>query len=244
MKRKLLIITTYTLLLGALCALVGFATLDAKTHKVESIDITINDPLNSIFLSEARVRAHLDEFGSLIGLKIETLPLRELHEHLENIPSVKEASVHTTLSGELKITLTQRMPVVRVHPQQGPDFYIDEEGLALPLDQLKSERVPIIHARDISEAMPAVEFLKKVEGDEFWSALIDQIIVDESGKITVLPRIGAPLFLGSELEPVDQKRNLLTFYREHVKTGNLKKYNKIDLSYADQVIATKYAHLN
>ena len=127
---------------------------------------------------------------------------------------------------------------------QGPDFYIDEEGLAMPLDQLNSARVPIIHARDIAEAMPAVDFLAKVEGDVFWESLIDQILVDASGKITILPRIGAPLFLGSELEPLDQKRNLLTFYKEHIKTGNLKKYRKIDLSYADQVIATKYAHLN
>lgn len=244
MKRKILAITTYTLLIGALSALVSFATIDAKSHKIEAIDITINDPQNSIFLSEARVRAHLDEYGTLIGLNISDLPLHEIHQHLENIPSVKEASVYTTLSGELNITLTQRMPVVRVHPQQGPDYYIDEDGLALPLDQLKSERVPIVHARDLNEAMSAVKFLEKVEGDDFWNALIDQIIVEGSGKLTILPRIGAPLFLGSELEPIDQKRNLLTFYREHVKTGNLKKYTKIDLSYADQVIATKYAHLN
>lgn len=244
MKTKILAITTYVLLLGALSALVSFATIDSQTHKVESIDITINDPLNSIFLSEARVRTHLDEFGTLINLNIETLPLREIHKHLENIPSVKEASIHPTLKGELKITLTQRKPIVRVHPKQGPDFYIDEDGLALPLDRLNSARVPVIHARDINEAKPAVEFLAKVEGDEFWGALIDQIIVDSSGKLTVFPRIGAPLFLGSELEPIDQKRNLLTFYKEQVKSGNLKKYKKIDLSYADQVIATKYSHLN
>lgn len=244
MKKTILAITAYTLLFGALGALVGFATLDSATHKVESIEITINDPLNSIFLSETRVRAHLDEFGPLIGLNIETLPLREIHQHLENIPSVKIAAIHPNLKGELKITLTQRMPVVRVHPKQGPDFYIDEEGLALPLDVLHSARVPIIHARNITDAKPAVDFLKKVEGDEFWNALTDQILVDESGKLTVLPRIGAPLFLGSELEPEELKRNLLTFYKEHVKSGNLKKYSKIDLSYADQVIATKYAHLN
>ena len=244
MKRTIFAITAYVFLIGALSALVSFATLDSKAQKVSSIDITINDPLNSIFLSEARVRAHLDEFGTLMGLNIETLPLRDIHQNLENIPSVKDASIYPSLDGELVITLTQRRPVVRVHPMQGPDFYIDEEGLAMPLDQLNSARVPIIHARDIAEAMPAVDFLAKVEGDVFWESLIDQILVDASGKITILPRIGAPLFLGSELEPLDQKRNLLTFYKEHIKTGNLKKYRKIDLSYADQVIATKYAHLN
>jgi cell division protein FtsQ len=89
-----------------------------------------------------------------------------------------------------------------------------------------------------------VKFLDEVKGDVFWASLIDQIIVEPSGDIVLLPRLGAPIFIGSEQEVDHQKKNLITFYREQVKTGNLKKYTRIDLSYKDQVIATRYAHLN
>ena len=51
-------------------------------------------------------------------------------------------------------------------------------------------------------------------------------------------------FLGGDLNVDEQKKNLITFYREQVRTGNLKNYTRIDLSYRDQVIATRYAHIN
>lgn len=244
MKYKILKIAFSLLLSAGIIALVSLATLESANSKVESIEITITDAENSLFLNPLRVRAHLDSYGQLLGIHEDKLPLQELHDHLKLIPSVRKASIYPTLSGELNIVLTQKRPQVRVHPEEGPDFYIDELGLAMPLDPVHSDRVPIIHAKDINEAGVGLKFLDKVKGDVFWASLIDQIIVEPSGDIVILPRLGSPIFIGSEQEVDHQKKNLITFYREQVKTGNLKKYTRIDLSYKDQVIATRYAHLN
>ncbi len=244
MKSKILKILFSLLLTASIIALVSLATLESGNRKVELIEITIIDADNSLFLNPLRVRAHLDTYGQIIGIHEKNLPLQELHNHLMLIPSVRKASIYPTLSGKLNIVLTQKRPQVRVHPEEGPDFYIDELGLAMPLDPVHSARVPIIHAKDINEAEFGVRFLNKVEGDKFWASLIDQIIVDPSGDIKLLPRLGSPIFIGSDQDVEHQKKNLITFYREQVKSGNLKKYKGIDLSYRDQVIATKYAHLN
>jgi len=244
MKSKILKILFSLLLTASFTALVSLATLESANRKVESIEITITDAENSLFLNPLRVRAHLDTYGKLVGIQENNLPLQELHDHLMLIPSVRKASIYPTLSGELNIVLTQKRPQVRVHPEEGPDFYIDELGLAMPLDPVHSARVPIIHAKDINEAELGVRFLNKVEGDKFWASLIDQIIVEPSGDIKLLPRLGSPIFIGSDQDVEHQKKNLITFYREQVKSGNLKKYTRIDLSYRDQVIATRYAHLN
>lgn len=244
MKSKILKIAFSLLLSAGIIALVSLATLESANRKVDSIEITITDAENSLFLNPLRVRAHLDSYGQLVGIHEDKLPLEELHEHLMLIPSVRKASIYPTLSGELNIVLTQKRPQVRVHPEEGPDFYIDELGLAMPLDPVHSARVPIIHAKDINEAGVGVKFLDEVKGDVFWASLIDQIVVEPSGDIVILPRLGSPIFIGSEQEVDHQKKNLITFYREQVKTGNLKKYTRIDLSYKDQVIATRYAHLN
>ena len=179
-----------------------------------------------------------------MGLYVNQISLSDIHNHLIAIPSVRHAVVYPTLQGELNIILTQKQPQARVHPQEGPDFYIDEEGLPMELDQVHSERVPIIHAKDANEAQIGMNFLKEIEGDRFWASLIDQIIITPSGEITLLPRLGAPLFLGGNLNVDEQKKNLITFYREQVRTGNLKNYTRIGLSYKDQVIATRYAHIN
>ena len=244
MKSKILKIAFSLLLSACIIGLVSLATLESANRKVESIEITITDAENNLFLNPLRVRAHLDSYGQLLGIHEDKLPLQELHDHLMLIPSVRKASIYPTLSGELNIVLTQKRPQVRVHPEEGPDFYIDELGLAMPLDPVHSARVPIIHAKDINEAGVGMKFLDKVKGDVFWASLIDQIIVEPSGDIVILPRLGSPIFIGSEQEVDHQKKNLITFYREQVKTGNLKKYTRIDLSYKDQVIATRYAHLN
>jgi cell division protein FtsQ len=244
MKSRTLTIAIAVLLIGGIITLVSFATIKSSDRKVKAINITILDEQNSLFLNSARVRTHLDDYGPLVGLHEDNLPLRDLHDHLIQIPSVRTANIYPTLSGDLNIVLSQKQPQVRVHPEEGPDFYIDEQGLAMPLDPVHSARVPIIHASDINEASIGVDLLNRINGDKFWSALIDQIIIEPSGEISILPRIGAPIFLGSSQDPEEQKRNLITFYREQVKTGNLKNYTQIDLSYRDQVIATRYAHIN
>ena len=244
MKSKILKITLTILLTGSITTLVSLATLDSGSRKVDSIKITITDEENSFFLNPTRVRTHLEAYGPIVGLYEDKLQLKELYDHLMLIPSVRKASVYPTLNGELNIVLTQKQPKVRVHPEQGPDFYIDELGLHMPLDPAHSSRVPIIHAKDINEADAGMKFLNSVSGDEFWAYLIDQIIVDPSGDIKILPRIGCPIFIGSSQNVEEQKKNLITFYREQVKTGNLKNYSRIDLSYKGQVIATKYSHLN
>lgn len=244
MKTKILKIAFSLLLATGLTSLVVFATLESANRKVESINITITDAENSLFLNPARVRTHLDAYGPLVGILEDKLPLSDLHDHLMLIPSVRRASIYPTLSGELNIILTQKQPQVRVHPEQGPDFYIDEVRLAMPLDPVNSARVPIIHAKDINEASIGIEFLEKVGNDKFWASLIDQIIILPTGDIQILPRLGSPIYIGSGQDVNEQKKNLITFYREQVQTGNLKNYSRIDLSYRNQVIATKYAHLN
>lgn len=244
MKSKILKIAFSIVLLAGFISLQTFATLASEERKIGSINIEITDSENSLFLNEARVRTHLDEYGPLVGLYVNQISLSDIHNHLIAIPSVRHAVVYPTLQGELNIILTQKQPQARVHPQEGPDFYIDEEGLPMELDQVHSERVPIIHAKDANEAQIGMNFLKEIEGDRFWASLIDQIIITPSGEITLLPRLGAPLFLGGDLNVDEQKKNLITFYREQVRTGNLKNYTRIDLSYRDQVIATRYAHIN
>ena len=112
----------------------------------------------------------------------------------------------------------------------------------MPLDPNYSARVPIIHAKNIEEVSQAISFIKEIENDEFWTSLIDQIIVHPLGELEIIPRIGARVFLGSSPEPEELKRNLLTFYRAQIKTGNLKDYSRIDLSYKNQVIAKRHVY--
>jgi len=51
---------------------------------------------------------------------------------------------------------------------------------------------------------------------------------------------GHEIILGDHQDPEHKKRNLLAFYRAHIERGNLRNYQRIDLTYRDQVIAQRY----
>ena len=242
MKSSTATILSILVLIGCIITLLGFTYADKVEKRITSINISIIDDVDSKFLTVPRVRTHLDSYGKIIGELEKDLQLEAMHSHLTNIPSVLNVKIFSNLNGELIIELTQRKAQARVHIDKSSDYYIDELGESMPLDPNYSERVPIIHAKNIEEVSQAISFIKEIENDEFWTSLIDQIIVHPLGELEIIPRIGARVFLGSSSDPEELKRNLLTFYRAQIKTGNLKDYSRIDLSYKNQVIAKRHVY--
>jgi len=242
MKSSTATILSILVLIGCIITLLGFTYADKVEKRITSINISIIDDVDSKFLTVPRVRTHLDSYGKIIGELEKDLQLEAMHSHLTNIPSVLNVKIFSNLNGELIIELTQRKAQARVHIDKSSDYYIDELGESMPLDPNYSARVPIIHAKNIKEVSQAISFIKEIENDEFWTSLIDQIIVHPLGELEIIPRIGARVFLGSSSDPEELKRNLLTFYRAQIKTGNLKDYSRIDLSYKNQVIAKRHVY--
>lgn len=246
MIKKILSTLFCLVLIGGIATVVVISYEDDDQTKITSINIKIDSKGNRLLIDEDRIRYTLNENGPLIGQYEKDINVSALHDYLSKIPFVRKANVYVSLRGAINIELTQKQPQARVHPPNDEDYYIDEFGEAMPLDNVHSVRVPVIHARK-SEAKLGVKFLNEVDGDKFWTSLIDQIVVDTVGDIKLLTRLSAPVFIGWNQDVEEQKKNLITFYREQVKSGNLKKFEKIDLSYQDQVIATiakQYAHYN
>jgi cell division protein FtsQ len=242
MKSSTATILSISVLMGCIITLLGFTYADKVEKRITSINISIIDDVDSKFLTVPRVRTHLDAYGKIIGELEKDVQLEAIHSHLTNIPSVLNVTIFSNLNGELVIELIQRRAQARVHLEQTSDYYIDELGRSMPLDPNYSARVPIIHAENSDEVRHAFSFIKNTENDEFWTSLIDQIIVHPLGELEIVPRIGARVFLGSSPDPEELRRNLLTFYRAQIKTGNLKNYSSIDLSYKNQVIAKRHAY--
>ena len=242
MKNSTVTILSISLILGGILVLLGFATIDKAEKRINSIEIHIVGAEGTQFLTPIRVREHLDTYGPVIGLIEKNIPLYEIYEHITLIPSVQSANIYPTLDGELHLNLRQKNPKARVHSELEGDYYIDEQDKYMYLDEQYTARVPIIHAKSYEDALKGIAFIDATEGDAFWSALIDQIIVDKKGGLELVPRIGSRIFLGLEQDPDIQRRNLITFYRAQIKSGNLKKYARIDLSYKDQVIAKRHVY--
>jgi cell division protein FtsQ len=80
----------------------------------------------------------------------------------------------------------------------------------------------------------------QIGGDPFWSAMIDQIVVTVDGEFQLVPRIGGQRVLigdGSQLE--QRLAKLKLFYEKGIPLADWRRYERIDLRFADQIVCTK-----
>ena len=111
----------------------------------------------------------------------------------------------------------------------------------MALDKYYTPHIPVMHVARESQANMGYRFVKATQNDPFWNALTDQLSMNDSGELILHPRLaGHDIVLGNASNSEHKKRNLIAFYRAHVKRGNLRNFKRSDLTYSDQVIAQRY----
>ncbi len=242
MIRTILSIASAVLLIAGSGALVGFSAERESNARYEGLEVDVVEIDGMFFVDAAGVRDQIYANDSIAGTFIADLSLHEVDRWVREIPAIDGVEIYPGLNRKLHVRVTQRKPLARVHTSKDePDVYIDSNGAMLPLSRYYTARVPIIHAHSFDAAAEAFTLVKATTNNPLWSAFIDQIEVDESGALTVVPRIGAARIQFGDTEHLEEKLNkLLVFYTEHVERGNLNVYKRIDLTFADQVVAQRY----
>ena len=229
-----------TLVLVAVGAVLGFASLEAAERRVSSVEVRIQDTQAASFLHAERIQ---DQLGTtrLEGELMGDVDLQSVVNHLQALDPCDHAEVYPTMDGVLHIDVWQRHPVMRVHVEGGEDYYLDEKGRRMNLDPHFTPHIPVMHVSRETQATMGYRFVKATKGDPFWDALTDQLSMNDNGELVMHPRLaGHEIVLGDAEDTDHKKRNLLAFYRAHVKRGNLRNFKRIDLTYRDQVIAQRY----
>lgn len=228
------------LILCALGAVLGFATVEAENRRVTGIEVQVIDGKRAQFLDAERIKHRLGA-TRLEGELLNDIDLQSVVEHLEQLGSCDRVEVYPHMNGTLHIDVWQRQPVLRVHVTGEGDHYLDEHGKKMDLDPYFTPHIPVMHVSRETQATMGFRFVKATQNDAFWNALTDQLSVNSNGELVLHPRLaGHDIVLGTDAHVAHKKRNLLAFYRAHVQRGNLRNFKRIDLTYRDQVIAQRY----
>jgi len=219
----------------------AFVNRESDALLVTGIDISIKDSLYTHFISDSDIRnLILKNHPELIGNNTNNVNKEDLESLINEIPSVKNTEVYTSLTGCLNFSIEQRKPIVRFVKDQG--FYIDEEGKRMPLSSNYTSRVLVVSGNikdEIieEELMPLVNFITK---DEFWSSQINQIYVDSNNEYILIPRVGGQKIELGEIDNFERKfAKLSALYKDGFPTVGWNKYNKINLKYENQIVCTK-----
>jgi cell division protein FtsQ len=231
--------------------LMSFVSSKKNTVAITNVKILIPGADN--FIEREEIDAVLKQSqGSLIGRKLEEVNLQDIEKKIKSNPYIALATVYADMDGVIHIEIKQRQPILRVINANGQDYYIDRNGLKMPVspnftaDVLVANGNVMEHftgrvdtlitklARDLYET---ALFIKK---DTLWDAQIEQLFVNDKADIELIPRVGNQrIILGSADSLEVKMRNLLAFYKQAMPKVGWDTYKTINVKYTNQVVCVK-----
>ena len=236
-----------------------FLVSSANSRRCKGISIDIKDSSDYHFVTRRQLlNLVYGSTGKINGKPVKDISVSEIESKINGLRELKEAEVYMTIDGTIHVYANQRDPVMRVMPNGGGDFFIDNDGVVVRKRNLYTPRLHIVEGNvNISSAMlkgvsvldtsiknsilkDIYYLVEYINDNSFWSAQIDQIYVDNNDQIDLIPRVGNHVIhLGSTENLEGKLRNLATFYDKVLPEVGWNKYSVINLEYKDQIVCKK-----
>ncbi len=243
--------TAWILSLAGLVVLMSFVETKKRTVKCSNVKILIPGADNFI------EREEIDDIlkknqGILIGKSMEQINLDEIEQNIKSNPYIASAKVFGDMNGVIHIEIEQREPVLRIINSGGQDFYVDREGLKMPVSSNFTANVLVANG-NISEIFNGrLDTVKNqltrdlfetalfIRSDTLWDAQIEQMYVAENKDIELIPRVGNQRIILGDADSLEVKmRNLRAFYKQAMPTVGWEAYKTINVKYTNQVVCER-----
>jgi cell division protein FtsQ len=223
------------------------------------IEIDIKDSSDYHFVTKRQLlNLAYGNSGRILGKPVKDVSVSEIESRINVLRELKVAEVYTSIDGTVHLFVDQRDPVMRVMPENGGDYFVDEDGVVVRRRNLFTPRLHIVGGNvNITQAMlegvsvldtsiknsilkDIYHLVNYINDDKFWSAQIDQIYVDDNDEIDLIPRVGNQLVhLGTAENYEGKLRNLEAFYDKVLPDIGWNKYSLINLEFKDQIVCKK-----
>jgi cell division protein FtsQ len=229
----------------SLVGYLGFSMYTFSTQNTQKIcsglSIRILDENERQFITTKDVEKSLERNKiSILKKKISGINTEDIEKAIRKNAVVKKVDCYKSPSGEIKIDIWQREPIMRVMGLY--NYYVDAEGVLIPINPNFTTRVPIITG-NVNKKFATQELYKFVlflRNNKFWDAQIEQIQVEPNNDIILIPRVGDQEIILGELNGYEKKlEKLKTFYNNGLNKIGWGDYQSINLKYKNQVVCKK-----
>jgi cell division protein FtsQ len=230
----------FLVLIGCLGFLYSFSSIRNQQKKVTEIIVEFEDGDNN-FLTHAMVNKLLIQNQETVQNQAKSvIDLYNLENNVSKNPYVEKAAVFLTVQGVLKSVIKQRTPVARVI-NKNDSYYIDKEGVKVPLSDNYSARVLLVsgvkNEDDVSEILPLIDTILK---DNFLRKEVVGIEKSDANEYQFSVRSGNYKIDFGNLTEVDVKfKKLKAFYNKTFEDETIQIYKTINVKYHNQVVCTK-----
>lgn len=165
--------------------------------------------------------------------------LHRIEKTIAQHPMVRTAQCYITPRGEMRIRITQRVPLLRV---QTPIevYYIDSDRRVMEARESVKDRVPVVTGNvGVTMASHALaDFAQWLQADTYWRTRIHHVHVQNPQLVYVYLRgDNQPRVVLGALRGYESKLNKLRVFLENgLEATKDKQYREIDLRFKGQVI--------
>ena len=247
------IFTGFAWLISLAGVVVLLSFINVKKQTVKCTDIKILIPGADNFIEREEIDAILKEDqGVLLGRNLENINIHKIEKKLQSNPYIGFAKVYIDMDGVLHIEVKQRQPILRILNANGQDFYIDNNGLKMPISsnftadvlvatghitEVFGSRVDSLHTQLARDLYKTAQYIKK---DTLWDSQIEQIVVDQKNDIELIPRVGNQRIVLGNADSLEKKmKNLLLFYKKAMPQVGWDTYKTINIKYTNQVVCER-----
>jgi len=236
-----------------------FLATSANLKPCTKIEINIHDSSDYHFVTNRQLlNLVYANSRKMLGQPLNEIAVAEIEDRINDLKELRTAEVFLSIDGTLHVFVDQRDPIMRVMPDEGGDYFVDEEGFIFRKRNLYNPRLHIIGGNiKVTPAMldslsvldttinntilkDVWHFVNYLNADGFWSAQIDQIYVDSNDEIDLIPRLwNHRIHLGTFENYKGKLRNLAAFYDKVLPEVGWNKYSDISLEYRDQIVCKR-----
>ena len=228
------------LLVGAVVA--GYELTSTAVPCI-SLRYTIEDAEERMYLTEGELNALLRAEGIYpVGQMMNTVSLHRIERSIGHHPMVRTAECYMTPRNEVRVQLTQRVPLLRVQTPH-EHYLIDTDRRVMQARAAVRDSVPVV-AGNISPTMAAsslADYAEWLQADRYWRSRVHHLYVQNPYMIYALlrgeekPRVVLGAMRGYE----KKFAKLRTFIEEGAEETAGKQYRELDLRFQGQVVARK-----
>lgn len=253
-KIKAILIIVLWLSCGSVVViLLGASLLKKQDSPFQKIEVRIEESDGHLFIDRSDVLQLLKNhrISEEHPKPVSDISFNALEKMIESNPYVSNATVYVDANDKIRITVAQRLPLIRIINNQLVSYYIDDRGRRMPCSPKFTARVPVAtgfiftnadqhrYADSLIEQklFLLADFIRR---DTFLSALTEQIVVNEHQEFELIPLVGNHSILIGDVDDLDRKfSNLKSFYNGAIRHHQLDQYSLINIKFSNQVYCTR-----
>jgi len=166
----------------------------------------------------------------------ESLDLNMLETQLKRTQEVQNVEIYQLPQGGLSVAVTERKPLFEL--ESHTRFLGDVEGVLFKYQPI-GLRLPILKMDSINATISSsADLISKLKQDPLLDFELETISLDEIGYTLELRSFPFQVILGDSTQLKNKLEKLRIFCAFQISQDSLKGYDRINLSYDNQVVAT------